>query len=145
MALIWASLIIQVPLERHGANAADPFCDFVFRLADSEHFPLRSVGSFFCAFWVLGCLDCGSDCLFCRALQYKQWLWMTSSYSHCHTHTCAHKQRQTDREKPCCLLSYDFVITPCGKDSFKDYIWNKPDSIVRQARSVQEAVGRMSV
>ncbi len=73
MALIWASLIIQVPLERHGANAADPFCDFVFHLADSEHFPLRSVGSFLCILGA-GLFGLWQQCLFYRALQYKQWL-----------------------------------------------------------------------
>lgn len=72
MALIWASLISRVPLEHRSANAADPFRDFVFHLADSGHFPLRGVGSFFCAFWVLGCLDLWQKCLFCGALQYKQ-------------------------------------------------------------------------
>lgn len=33
MPLIWALLIRQVPFERHSANAADPFCNFVFQLA----------------------------------------------------------------------------------------------------------------
>lgn len=127
MALIWASLISQVPLE-HQCQCCWPIFWFCVPSRRQRALPLAKDWKLFMHFgcWIVWL--CGSNVYFTEPSSINsgyEWPLHIYTATQPHTHACAHKQRQTKRLY--CRLSYSFVITPGSRNFSKDYIWNVLD------------------
>lgn len=128
MALIWASLISQVPVEPPVPNADDPFLDF-----DGGRFLSRRFESFLSILGA-GLLGFVAVMFVLQSLPSinSGYEWPLHIYTVQHTHTRARSRSQ--RQKHEWLRPLGLVITP--RHFLKDHVWNTLES--NQRRSQQE-------